>query len=46
MLKAYFKKIFDVNKTGDATEVSYYSPLEDLLKTYGDSVEKYKEKYT
>jgi len=42
MLNAYFKKVFDVNKTGDATEVSYYSPLEDLLKAYGDSVEKKK----
>ncbi len=42
MLKSYFKKIFEVGKTGDATEVSYYSTLEDLLKTYGDSIEKKK----
>jgi predicted helicase len=42
MLKSYFKKIFEVSKTGDATEVSYYSTLEDLLKTYGDSIEKKK----
>ena len=40
MLKSYFKKIFEVNKTGDAREESYYSTLEDLLKTYGDSIEK------
>jgi len=42
MLKSYFKNIFEVNKRGDATEVSYYSPLEDLLKVYRDSIEKKK----
>jgi hypothetical protein len=42
MLKTYLKKIYEVSKTGDATEVSYYSTLEDLLKNYGDSVEKKK----
>ncbi|NWF91648.1 MAG: hypothetical protein HXY46_01920 [Syntrophaceae bacterium] len=42
MLKSYFKKIFEVGKTGDATEVSYYSALEDLLRTYGESLEKKK----
>jgi predicted helicase len=42
MLKSYFKKIFEVGNTGDATEVSYYSTLEDLLKIYGDSIEKRK----
>jgi len=42
MLKSYFKKIFEVSKTGDAREESYYSTLEDLLKTYGDSIEKKK----
>ena len=41
-LKSYFKKIFDANTTGDAREESYYSTLEDLLKTYGDSIEKKK----
>ena len=46
MLKTYFKKIFDVSKTGDATEVSYYSTLEDLLRTYGDSIEKKKFQIT
>ena len=34
--------MFEVNKTGDAREESYYSTLEDLLKTYGDSIEKRK----
>ncbi len=42
MLKSYLKKIYEVNKTGDAREESYYSTLEDLLKTYGDSIEKKK----
>jgi predicted helicase len=36
MLKAYFKKIFDVNKTGDAREESYYSAVENLLKDYAE----------
>ena len=40
MLKSYFKKIFDVNKTGDAREESYYSALEFLLKNYAESVNK------
>jgi len=40
MLKTYFKKIFDVNKTGDAREESYYSALEFLLKNYAESVNK------
>jgi type I restriction-modification system DNA methylase subunit len=40
MLKAYFKKIFEVDKRGDATEQSYYSTLEDLLKTYAESINK------
>jgi hypothetical protein len=40
MLKSYFKKIFDVNKTGDAREESYYSTLEDLLNTYAESINK------
>jgi hypothetical protein len=38
MLKSYFKKMFEVGKTGDAREESYYSALEDLLQTYGDSI--------
>jgi predicted helicase len=41
-LKLYFKKIFEVNKTGDAREESYYSTLEDLLNTCGDTLEKKK----
>ena len=40
ILKSYFKKIFDVNKTGDAREESYYSALEFLLKNYAESVNK------
>jgi predicted helicase len=40
MLKSYLKKIFEVNKRGDATEDSYYSTLEDLLKTYAESINK------
>jgi hypothetical protein len=42
ILKSYFKKIFEVNKTGDAREESYYPALEDLLKNYADFVEKKK----
>jgi len=42
ILKSYFKKIYEVNKGGDAREESYYSTLEDLLKTYCDSIEKKK----
>lgn len=41
-LKSYFKKMVEVGKRGDATEESYYSTLEDLLKAYGDYVEKKK----
>ena len=40
MLKTYFKKIFNVNKTGDAREESYYSALEFLLNNYAESVNK------
>ncbi len=42
MLKSYFKRLLEVNKVGDAREESYYSSLEDLLKMYGDTVEKKK----
>jgi len=42
ILKSYFKKIYEVNKGGDAREESYYSTLEDLLKAYCDSIEKKK----
>ena len=38
MLKPYLKKIFEVAQRGDATEESYYSILEDLLKGYTDSI--------
>jgi predicted helicase len=40
ILKSYLQKIFDVNKTRDAREESYYSTLEDLLKAYGNTIEK------
>jgi len=40
MLKAYFKRIFDVAKRGDAREESYYSALEELLKNYAVSIGK------
>jgi hypothetical protein len=40
MLKSYFKKIFEVGKTGDAREESYYSTLADLLNTYAASINK------
>jgi type I restriction-modification system DNA methylase subunit len=38
MLKTYFKRIFDVAKRGDAREESYYSSLEELLRSYAVSV--------
>ncbi len=31
MLEAYLKRIYEVAKTGDAREESYYSSLEELL---------------
>ncbi len=40
MLKTYFKRIFDVARMGDAREESYYSSLEELLKSYAVSVGK------
>ena len=36
MLKSYFKNIFEVGKTGDAREESYYLTLVDLLNTYAE----------
>src|SRR3990167_2702646 len=42
MLKTYLKRIFEVAKRGDATEESYYSSLEELLKDYSTSVNKKK----
>lgn len=38
MLKTYFRRIFDVAKRGDAREESYYSSLEELLRSYAVSV--------
>jgi type I restriction-modification system DNA methylase subunit len=40
MLKTYFKRIFDVAKRGDAREESYYSLLEELLRSYAVSINK------
>ncbi len=40
MLKSYFKKIFEIAKRGDAREESYYSSLEELLKTFAVSIDK------
>ena len=37
MLKAYLKRIFEVDKRGDAREESYYSALEELLREYSES---------
>jgi len=40
MLKAYLKRLFEVAQTGDAREESYYSTLEELLKTFTNSTGK------
>lgn len=40
MLKTYFKRLFDVAKRGDAREESYYSSLEELLRSYAVSINK------
>ena len=42
MLRAYLKKILEISKRGDATEVSYYSTLEELLGNYAQSTGKTK----
>ncbi len=39
-LKAYFKRIFEIAMRGDAREESYYSSLEDLLKSYAEHTGK------
>ncbi|MBI5098239.1 MAG: N-6 DNA methylase [Nitrospirae bacterium] len=39
-LKTYLKKIFEVNKPGDAREESYYSVLEELLDNYVASINR------
>ncbi len=38
--KDIFKRIFDIARRGDATEQSYYSSLEELLKSYATSIGK------
>jgi len=40
MLEAYLKRIYEVAKMGDAREESYYSSLEELLKTFADSTNR------
>jgi len=40
MLKAYLGNIFEVGKTGDAREESYYSSLSKLLEGFADSINK------
>ena len=40
MLKSYLKRIFEVSKRGDATEQSYYSSLDELLRNYSDSIKR------
>jgi hypothetical protein len=40
MLEAYLKRIYEVAKTGDAREESYYSSLEELLRTFADSTNR------
>ncbi|MFQ5965908.1 MAG: DNA methyltransferase, partial [Candidatus Scalinduaceae bacterium] len=46
MLKTYLKRIFDVAKRGDATEESYYSSLEELIKNYATNINKKKTHVT
>jgi len=38
LLKEYLKKIYEKGNQGDATEVSFYSALEYLLKEYANSI--------
>ncbi|MBI5874258.1 MAG: DNA methyltransferase, partial [Deltaproteobacteria bacterium] len=42
MLKSYLKRLFEVDRKGDAREESYYSCLEELLKNYSDSIPQLK----
>jgi len=37
MLTAFFRRIFDITRQGDAREESYYSSLETLFKAYCDT---------
>ena len=39
-LKTYLKRIFETGIRGDAREESYYSSLEDLLKSYAEDIGK------
>jgi hypothetical protein len=40
MLEAYLKRICEVAQMGDAREESYYSSLEELLRTFADSTNR------
>jgi len=40
MLKSYLKRILQIASRGDATEVSYYSAVEELLNEYAESTGK------
>ena len=40
MLKTYFKRILEIARRGDAREETYYSSLEELLKSYASSIGK------
>jgi hypothetical protein len=40
MLEAYLKRIYEVAQTGDAREESYYSSLEELLRTFAGSTNR------
>src|SRR3989304_7447799 len=40
MLNSYLERIFEITRTGDATEESYYSCLEELLKSFAVSINR------
>ena len=40
MIKAYLKQVFEVAKRGDATEVSFYSALAEMLQNYAKANDK------
>ena len=46
IIKTYLKKILKINARGDAREESYYSTLEELLKSYIDLTDRKKIEMT
>ncbi|MFH1902944.1 MAG: type ISP restriction/modification enzyme [Candidatus Omnitrophota bacterium] len=46
MLKEYLKQVFEVAKRGDATEVSFYSTLAEMLQNYAKANAKNKIQIT